>query len=87
MTRRKMQPLEMRIIEPDCHCVEHRGGCPSRFGEHVLQLVEQYVPGSDGVAHWRWRAYCSCNRSRPHWNYQSDSVAYHAWLNHVRKFQ
>ena len=69
-----------------CTCWAHRGGAPREIGEHRFTLEEGQVPRSGLGSVFRWRGRCSCGHSRPHWNYQSDSVAYHSWLEHVRRY-
>lgn len=55
-----------------CSCHFHLEGAPTTTGEHT------YVLDADGdPERWRWR--CSCKR-HGHWQQQSPSVAYHAWL-------
>lgn len=61
-----------------CRCLEHPDGGPVTYREHTYRLEED-----ENRLGLRWRAQCSCERFRGHWQYQSDSVAYHSWLRHV----
>jgi len=72
-------------MKSPCYCLEHRDSPPpTTYGEHTFSLEESI---DERDARWRpirWRATCTCSfRSR--WQYQSDSVAYHAWMNHIAR--
>ena len=69
-------------MKPACSCLEHRGSPPpTTYGEHAFRLEEDTAEGR-GWPTMRWRAVCTCS-FRSQWQYQSASVAYHAWLSHV----
>jgi len=76
------------MSRPGCECWHHRReGAPTTIGRHRYTLdARERSHGHERWEEWRWL--CSCNtRRRGQWTAQSDSVCYHAWLNHVKKWR
>lgn len=63
-----------------CTCEVHKHGAEIKIDNHIYRVEEREGPG-DWVA-WRYR--CSCGKASVY-QYQSDAVCYHQWLNHVRR--
>jgi hypothetical protein len=63
-----------------CTCPEHEGGAQTVYGTHEFKREERETELGRC-----WRAVCSCGGYRSVWQYQSESVAYHAWLRHIAK--
>lgn len=71
------------LVHGLCICDEHRDGASKFIGKHEYRVMTSEAPAAvGGGTAWRW--VCSCSpKAIGRWNYQSDSVAYHAWLRHV----
>lgn len=70
----------MSSISVVCTCDRHRNGAETVYGDHTFSCETS----GDPFGWHMWRSVCSCG-SRSRWQYQSESVSYHAWLNHLAR--
>lgn len=66
-----------------CSCRKHAKSASTTIGEHTFYRYTK-KENAAGLTFYKWMWSCSCGAVGK-WQYQSDSVTYHQWLDHVKR--